>query len=161
MQEAFFIVLLLAYGLLRSSMPLSLWFGASDLRHYLYGCLVPPVLDLIAMFAIAHFAAYNFRIREPWLKAFVLVTLLSGFFSFWFDVRPIFDDLQGLKSREAVIDEKLPDQGILLHWDENPKATASLTLPNVGQYQRIPLHFPVQLRVAPELGVAYFTGPLE
>lgn len=161
MREILFVVLLLAYGVLRASMPPSLWSAAPTLEGYLWGCLAPPLLDLAAMMAIAHFAAFNFPIPEPWLKAFVSVTLLSGAYGFFVDTKPVIDDLRHLKSQEAVIIQKREHQEVVLYWGADRTATASVFLPSGEQYQRVPVHFPLQLRVAPKLGIAYVTGVLE
>lgn len=161
MRDVLFVVLLLAYGALRSRMPPSLWPAAPTLEGYLGGCLGPPLMDLVAMGAIAHYAAFNFPIPEPWLKAFVGVTLLSGAYGSLVDVVPIIDDMRHVKSREAVIVQKIEGQEVVLYWEADRTATASVFLPNTEQYQRVPVRFPLQLRVAPKSGMAYVTGVLE
>lgn len=161
MQEIVFLALLLAYGALRAAMPLSLWSAAPDLQGYLYGCLGPPVLDFTAMLAIAHFAAFNFRLPEPWLRAFVSVTILCGAYGFLVDVAPVVADLHGTRSQEAVLIEKRPEQRVILYWGADRTATASIFLPQPEQYRRVPLRFPMELRVASKLGIAYVTGALE
>lgn len=156
------VLLVLAYGFLRSRMPESLWLQAPDLKGYLIGALVPPVLDLVAMAAIALYAAANFQ-RFKWaVRLFVAAAMAAGVLAFLVAVAPVLADLGHMELRQGVVTKKLGDRRVELGDVRGPEyATSSLRLPHDEEYQRVPTGIPVEFKVAPRLGVGYVTGVLE
>lgn len=156
------VLLVLAYGFLRAQMPQSLWPQAPDLGAYLIGALLPPILDLAAMAAIALYAAANFA-RFKWLvRIFVVAAMASGVLAFLIAEAPVVEDLGHQERRQGVVTEKLPDQVVVLGDVRGPEhATSSLRLPNAEEYRRVPTGIPVEFQVAPHLGVGHVVAVLE
>lgn len=156
------VLLVLAYGFLRSRMPASLWPQAPDLRGYLIGALFPPILDLVAMAAIALYAAANFG-RNKWLvQLFVVAAMASGVLAFLIAEAPVMADLGHTELRQGVVIRKLSGRRVELGDVRGPEyATSSLRLPNEEEYRRVPLGIPVEFEVAPHLGVGHVVGVLE
>lgn len=156
------VLLVLAYGLLRSRMPESLWPQAPDLRGYLMGALLPPVLDLVAMGAIALYAVANFQ-RFKWLvRIFAVAAMATGVLAFLTAAAPVVSDLGHEELRQGVVTRKLGARRVELGDVRGPEgATSSLRLPHEDEYERVPTGIPVEFRVAPHLGVGYVVGVLE
>lgn len=156
------VLLVLAYGFFRSRMPESLWLQAPDLRGYVIGALFPPILDLVAMLAIALYAAAHFH-RYKWLvRTFVVAAMAAGVLAFLIAASPVVADLGRLELRQGVVIRKLGEQRVELGDVRGPEgATASLRLPHAQEYERVPTGIPVEFRVAPHMGVGYVVGVLE
>lgn len=156
------VLLVLAYGFLRARMPESMWPHAPDLKGYLIGALFPPILDLIAMGALALYAVTNFT-RFKWLvRGFAVVAMALGVLAFLIAETPVMADVGHVQLRQGVVVKKLPNHGVWLGDVRGPEyATSSLRLPNDEQYRRVPMGIPVEFQVAPHLGVGYVVGVLE
>lgn len=162
MPPGLIVLLVLAYGFFRSKMPESLWPQAPDLQGYLIGALLPPVLDLVAMGAIALYAAANFQLNKWLVRGFVVAAMASGVLAFLIAEAPVLQDLSRMEFRQGVVTKKLGDQRVELGDVRGPEhATSSLRLPHADEYERVPTGIPVEFRVAPNLGVGYVVGVLE
>jgi len=156
------VLLVLAYGFLRSRMPESMWPLAPDLKGYLIGALFPPLLDLVAMGAIALYAATNFSRFKVLVRLFVVAAMATGVLAFLVAEAPVMADVGHMQFRQGVVLKKLPGRVLELGDVRGPEyATSSLRLANEEQYRKVPMGIPVEFQVAPHLGVGYVVGVLE
>ncbi len=156
------VLLVLAYGFLRSKMPESLWPQAPDLKGYLIGALFPPLLDLVAMGAVALYAAVNFQRFKWFTRVFVVAAMAAGVLAFLIAEAPVMADIGHLELRQGVVTKKLGNRTVELGDVRGPEyATSSLRLPHADEYERVPTGIPVEFQVAPKLGVGYVIGVLE
>jgi uncharacterized membrane protein YedE/YeeE len=155
------VLLILAYGALRTRIGPSMWPRAGDLPHYLIGALALPVMDLVAMGAIALFVLGNFPGPRWVARGFAATAMLAALVSSARAAAPIVQDLRAYHRLEGAVVRKLPDQTIWIQASPRDPATSSWRVPNPEQFRRVPLRMMVEFWVAPRLGVAFVQGVLE